>query len=59
LRLALGGLKWRAADFWDATLTEFFEAINGHNDAQGDDKPEKATGAPNANEMAALLSRFG
>jgi len=56
LRIALGGLKWRPADFWDATLTEFFEAINGHNEAQGGDaEPE----APTDREMAALMAKYG
>ena len=56
MRIGIGGLKWRPADFWAATMTEFFEAINGHNEAQGG---ETETEAPTANEMAALLAKFG
>ncbi|SFB52264.1 Phage tail assembly chaperone protein, TAC [Rhizobium sp. NFR07] len=58
MRIGIGGLKWRPADFWSSTMTEFFEAINGHNDAQGGET-EKSTAAPTENEMAALLARFG
>lgn len=57
MRIGIGGLKWRPADFWSSTMTEFFEAINGHNEAQGGE--EKKSEAPNANEMASLLARFG
>jgi hypothetical protein len=38
------------------TLTEFFEAINGRNAANGE---EPETGAPSEKEMAALLERYG
>lgn len=59
MRLGIGGLGWRPADFWSATLTEFFEAIRGYNDAQGGEEKPKANGAPNKNEMAELLARYG
>lgn len=57
MRIGIGGLKWRPADFWSSTLTEFFEAINGHNDAQGGE--DKKAEAPTANDMAALLAKYG
>lgn len=56
MRIGIGGLGWRPADFWGATLTEFFEAIHGHNEAQGG---EAETAAPRASEMDALLARYG
>ncbi|WFU88990.1 phage tail assembly chaperone [Rhizobium sp. CC1099] len=56
MRIGLGGLGWRPAEFWSATLTEFFEAINGHNEAQG---AEAETSAPKPNEIDALLARYG
>jgi len=56
MRTGIGSLGWRPADFWSATLTEFFEAINGHNEAQGG---ETETGAPKASELDALVARYG
>jgi hypothetical protein len=56
MRIGIGGLGWRPADFWSSTLTEFFEAIHGHNEAQETDKPEKA---PSEGEMAALIAKYG
>jgi len=56
MRLALGGLGWRPADFWVATMTEFFEAIHGRNEANGGDA--EPTG-PSGKEMQALLERYG
>jgi len=56
MRLGIGGLKWRPADFWDATLTEFFEAINGHNEAQGG---EAETDAPKSSEIDQLVAKYG
>lgn len=56
MRIGLGGLGWRPADFWAATLTEFFEAINGHNEAQEPEQPEKA---PSEGELDALVARYG
>jgi hypothetical protein len=57
MRVGIGGLKWRPADFWAATMTEFFEAIHGHNEAQAGE--EKKSDAPTANEMAELMARYG
>ncbi|RWX28966.1 phage tail assembly chaperone [Rhizobium leguminosarum] len=56
MRIGLGGLGWRPADFWEATLTEFFEAINGHNEAQGAEQPEAA---PSDDEVQALIAKYG
>ncbi|WP_268814936.1 phage tail assembly chaperone [Sinorhizobium meliloti] len=56
MRIALGGLGWRPVDFWAATLTEFFEAIHGRNEANGvDDGPNP----PSKGEMDALLAKYG
>lgn len=56
MRIGLGGLGWRPADFWSATLTEFFEAINGRNEAQGAEQP---TAAPSETEMQDLIAQYG
>lgn len=56
MRIGLGGLGWRPVDFWAATLTEFFEAIKGHNEAQGAEEP---AAAPSADELAALVAKYG
>lgn len=56
MRTGIGALGWRPADFWEATLTEFFEGINGHNEAQGG---EQEQAAPKESEMNALLARYG
>ncbi|WP_303276154.1 phage tail assembly chaperone [Shinella curvata] len=56
MRIGLGGLQWRPADFWESTLTEFFQAIHGRNEANGaEDKPK----APTKGEMAELLAGYG
>ncbi|MBX5017502.1 MULTISPECIES: phage tail assembly chaperone [Rhizobium] len=57
MRIGIGGLKWRPADFWDATLTEFFDGIEGHNEAQGVD--EQNTDAPSDRELEALVAKYG
>ncbi len=56
MRLGIGALGWRPADFWSATLTEFFEAIRGFNDANGDGKNADA---PTDDELDALVRRYG
>jgi hypothetical protein len=56
MKIGIGGLGWRPVDFWEATLTEFFEAINGHNEAQG---AEVESSAPKPGEMDALLAKYG
>ncbi|MDX0573820.1 phage tail assembly chaperone [Sinorhizobium medicae] len=56
MRIALGGLGWRPADFWDASLTEFFEAIHGRNEANG---AEGEQSAPSGGEINALLAKYG
>ncbi|HEY0120546.1 MAG TPA: phage tail assembly chaperone [Rhizobium sp.] len=56
MRLGIGGLGWRPADFWEATLTEFFEAIRGYNEANGDGA---GAGGPSDAELAALVARYG
>jgi hypothetical protein len=57
MRIGIGGLKWRPADFWEATLTEFFDGIQGHNEAQGIE--ESDTAAPNERELEALIGKYG
>lgn len=56
MKIGIGGLKWRPADFWAATLTEFFDGINGHNESEGGET--KADAAPTQDEMAALVAKY-
>jgi hypothetical protein len=56
MKTAIGGLGWRPADFWLATVTEYFAAVDGHNEANG---AEETNGAPTPNEMAALTAKYG
>lgn len=57
MRIGIGGLKWRPADFWAATLTEFFDGIQGHNEAQGTE--EHTSDAPSNRELEALVAKYG
>jgi hypothetical protein len=57
MRIGIGGLKWRPADFWEATLTEFFDGIEGHNEAQGIEDTD--TAAPSDRELEALIGKYG
>lgn len=60
MKNGIGGLGWRPADFWAATLTEFFAAIHGHNEANGGGEGgPPASDAPTKSEMAALIARYG
>lgn len=56
MRGAFGFLKWTPETFWSATLTEYFAAIEGHNDANGG---KKAVEAPSADQLDDLLKRYG
>lgn len=56
MKTAFGALGWRPVDFWSATLTEFYQAINGWNDANG---VEEKPAAPSEDEMAELLEKYG
>lgn len=56
MRGAFGFLKWTPETFWSATLTEYFRAIDGHNQANGGGK--KAA-APTKDEMSKLLAMYG
>lgn len=56
MRLA-AGIGWKPEDYRQATLTEFFEWIHGHNEAQGGGEP---TGqAPKTSEMNELIAKYG
>lgn len=56
MRGAFGYLKWTPEVFWSATLTEYFRAIEGHNEANGGKKKAEA---PSDDEMQRLLERYG
>lgn len=49
-------IGWRPADFWKATLSEFFDAVDAFNEMHAD---HDAVEAPTKDEMADLLSRYG
>jgi len=56
MRVAFGALKWTPDIFWSATLSEFVQAIEGLNEANG---VKKKVGAPSDAEMEKLLERYG
>lgn len=56
MRGAFGVLKWTPETFWASTLTEYFAAIEGHNEAQGG---KKKVEPPSDDEMAKLLAKYG
>ncbi|MBB3567221.1 phage tail assembly chaperone [Rhizobium sp. BK491] len=56
MRLGIGGLGWRPADFWGVTITEFFEAIRGRNEANGGKQNAET---PTDREIEDLLKRYG
>jgi hypothetical protein len=47
-------IGWRPVDFWPSTLVEFFECIEGHNEAQGGED----NSAPSEGEMAKLMAKY-
>jgi len=49
-------MGWRPADFWAATVSEFFDAVDAFNEMHGGDQ---APDAPSDDEMAKLLERYG
>lgn len=56
---AVGGLKWRPDDFWEATPAEFFGAIKGHNRANSGPEEEKMTRAEFEDLEARYLTKDG
>lgn len=56
MRTAFGGLHWTPDVFWSATLTEFIDAIEGHNEANGAKKPVEP---PSDAELDDLVRRYG
>jgi hypothetical protein len=57
MKTAIGGLGWRPADFWQATVTEYFAGVNGHNEANS--PGEASESPPNKDEMSELVARYG
>ena len=53
---AFGFLKWTPDTFWASTITEYFMAIEGHNEANGATKKDEA---PSDDAMASLLAKYG
>jgi hypothetical protein len=49
-------MGWRPAEFWQVTVTEFFDAVDIFNEMHAD--PDK-TDPPDENEMANLLEKYG
>lgn len=52
--VAVGGLKWSPRMFWRSTLSEFFMAIEGHNNTQQPSRPAAMTRA----EFEELEARY-
>lgn len=49
-------MGWRPAEFWAATMSEFFDAVDAFNDMHRD---QKEVEAPSEDEMTKLLERYG
>lgn len=49
-------MGWRPADFWSATISEFFDAVDAFNEMHAD--PNKVD-APTDDQMAKLLEKYG
>lgn len=49
-------MGWRPAEFWAATVSEFFDAVDAFNEMHPD---PKTVDAPSDDEMAKLLERYG
>lgn len=56
MRAAFGALHWTPEVFWSATLTEFIEAIEGFNEANGG---KKADAAPSDAALDDLVKKYG
>lgn len=56
MRIGLGGLGWPPQVFWDSTLTEFCEAIEGKNEASGG---KREVAAPSDEDLQELIKRYG
>lgn len=56
MRGAFGFLKWTPDVFWASTLTEYFMAIEGHNEANGG---KKKVDGPSDDDMAKMLAKYG
>jgi hypothetical protein len=56
MKSGFGALGWRPAEFWSATITEFFQAIEGWNLANGN-KPK--ADAPSDDDIDALVRKYG
>lgn len=48
-------MGWRPADFWSATMTELFDAVDAFNEMHAD---PKKTEPPSDDEMAKLLAKY-
>ena len=56
MRAAFGALKWTPAVFWASSLTEFLDAIEGLNEANGG---EKADQPPSDEALDDLVAKYG
>lgn len=56
MKSGFGALGWRPVDFWAATITEFFQAIEGWNLANGT-KPKVE--APSDSDVEDLVKMYG
>jgi len=56
MKSAFGALGWRPAEFWASTVTEFFQAIEGWNLANG---AKPTVSPPSEDEVEDLVRRYG
>ncbi|WMT90983.1 phage tail assembly chaperone [Pelagibacterium sp. H642] len=56
MRMAFGALNWPPEVFWGSTLTEFIDAIEGRNEANGGTKPVEP---PSEADLDELVRKYG
>ena len=56
MRVAFGALKWTPPVFWAATLSEFMDAIEGLNEANGGEQTDEP---PSADDLDDLVAKYG
>lgn len=54
--MAFGALNWPPEVFWGSTLTEFIDAIEGRNEANGGTKPVEP---PSDADLDELVRKYG
>lgn len=55
MKSAVGPMGWRPADFWSATMSEFFDAVEIFHEMHRDPKTVEA---PTDDDLDNLLARY-